>query len=173
MHYAIAMFEVAKEEKKLEEYTSELTFVNEVFLASKDLGKFLVSPLVTHEEKEKLLDEHFSKRLSKATLGFLKILSKKGIANYYPQIYLEYKHLYNEENKILEGIIYSAFTLSDKNVEKIKEVFEKKLDRKIVFQVKIDPKVIAGMKIFVADTMYDYSINSKIETIKDKLVYKD
>jgi F-type H+-transporting ATPase subunit delta len=83
----------------------------------------------------------------------------------------DYRHYCNELNNIMEGIIYSAFPLTKDATAKITALFEDKFRKTVVFRNVIDKRVLAGMKIFLNDTVYDYSLDTKINTIKNRLLY--
>ena len=70
----------------------------------------------------------------------------------------------------MEGRIYTSFPLSEETLKKTEEVFSKKYGRKVTFKVYIDKRILGGMRVYVNDTLYDYSLETKLNRIQDKLV---
>ena len=59
--YARAFFEIAGEEKKLEQYYNELHQFSSVIAANKDLEGFLANPIFEQESKKKVLEKIIGK----------------------------------------------------------------------------------------------------------------
>ena len=172
-HYAEAYYSLGKEKNKVETYYQDLTFVFGVFKKAPELGKFLSSPMILKEEKDKVLEKNFKPYVDIACFGFLEVLVKKKVIAYFLEIKKYFDHLYHEYQGILEGRVYTSFPLSEKSKEKLQEIFSKKYNKQVVFKELIDKKVIAGMKIYINDTLYDYSIDTKLNQIRQKLIVKD
>ena len=58
--YAFALFQVAKEQKLLDQLEEELRVVKEVFNQNKNFNTLLSSPKISKEKKRQLLKEVFS-----------------------------------------------------------------------------------------------------------------
>lgn len=172
-HFAEALFQIAKEDNKVVDYGNDLSLLEGVFTANPDLVLFLDSPLISRNEKEKILNEAFSNSINKASLGFLKVLTYKGLVKGFPTINESYQHCYHRLMGILEGVIYAPYEISEIELRKIENIFSKRLSQRVTFKVLIDKKVLAGMKIYLEDTLYDYSVDTKLNNIKDRLTYKD
>ena len=144
-----------------------------VFQKNKEAAKFLSSPMVMKKDKDQLVDNAFKDKVDIASLGFLQVLIKKKAIAYFEEVYKHFEHLYHENQGILEGRVYTPFELSEDTLHKLEEVFSKKYQKKVVFRVLIDKKVIAGMKIYIDDTLYDYSIDNKLNQVRNKLIVQD
>ncbi len=168
--YALALYSIAKRENQIEKYASDLSFLCELFRKDEKLAKFLSSPMIEKKEKDRLLEENIKDNVSLPVFAFLNVLIKRKAIKYLPDIQKEYQHHYNREHGILEGRIYTPFELSDKTLEKVSEVFSEKYQKKVLFHVILDERVIAGMRIYVDDTLYDYSIDTKLNQVRDSLL---
>ena len=81
-----------------------------------------------------------------------------------------YDELIDKDENILEAKIYTPFKLSDSQLTAIKESFHKKTNKQIVAKEYIDKSLIAGLKIIIDGTLYEYSISSQLEAIKNHLI---
>jgi F-type H+-transporting ATPase subunit delta len=172
-HYAQAYFSLGKEKNKVEVFQKDINLIYGVFQKNKEAAKFLSSPMVMKKDKDQLVDNAFKDKVDIASLGFLQVLIKKKAIAYFEEVYKHFEHLYHENQGILEGRVYTPFELSEDTLHKLEEVFSKKYQKKVVFRVLIDKKVIAGMKIYIDDTLYDYSIDNKLNQVRNKLIVQD
>lgn len=172
-HYAQAYFSLGKEKNKVEVFHEDINLIYGVFQKNKEATKFLSSPMVMKKDKDQLVDNAFKDKVDIASLGFLQVLIKKKAIAYFEEVYKHFEHLYHENQGILEGRVYTPFELSEDTLHKLEEVFSKKYQKKVVFRVLIDKKVIAGMKIYIDDTLYDYSIDNKLNQVRNKLIVQD
>lgn len=168
--YALAMYSVAEEMNEIEEVKEGLGFVCQVIDANNELMKFLDSPKIMNAEKEKTLSDVFGKNIPGCLLSFLNVLVKRRKLKGIHEIEKQYIHCYNRKHGILEGRIYTPFELSKKRVEDLEKMFSEKYDQNVKFTISIDKRVVAGMRIYVDDTLYDYSIDTKLDRIRDSLM---
>ena len=89
--YARAFFEIAEEEKKLEQYYNELHSFSSIVTQNKDLESFLANPIFEQDVKKKVLEQIIGKlSLSPMTVNFLKLLTDKNRINVLPDIEICY-----------------------------------------------------------------------------------
>ena len=126
-HYASAYFSFGKEKNKVETFHEDLLLLSHVFKNESQLAKFLASPMIDKKAKDDLIDNNFKGKVDVATLGFLQVLIKKKAIAYFEEVKQNFEHLYNEDQGILEGRIYTPFELSQPTLEKIIKIFSEPL----------------------------------------------
>ncbi len=172
-HYAQAYFSLGKEKNKVDVFSKDMDFLFDVFQKSPDLIKFLSSPMINKIEKDTLLNNQIKPYIDVATLGFIQVLIRKKAIAYFDEIKIAFDHFYHEDQGILEGRLYTPFELSKETLNKIEQIFSNKYKKKVVFKTLIDKNVIAGMRIYVDDTLYDYSLDNKLNQVRNKLIIED
>ena len=172
-HYARALFELAKEDRKEADYLEDLALVDKTLKDNPEVNGFLASRQVFLSQKDWMIDEIFSKVVNPPVLAFLLIVVKKHLSKDFDVILERYRHLYHQEMGILEGRVYAPFELSDEQLRKLEAVFSRDTGKKVSLKAYIDKRVIGGMKVYLGDSLVDYSLDTKIDTIKDKLLYKE
>ena len=111
-HYAEAYYSLGKEKNKVETYYQDLTFVFDVFKKAPELEKFLSSPMILKEEKDKILEKNFKPYVDIACFGFLEVLVKKKVIAYFLEIkkyshfgiffdFISYKFILKKQHSIL------------------------------------------------------------------------
>ena len=75
--YGDALFDVAMESERLDDFLNEAQMVLNLFLDNKDLVKLMNHPKVPKEEKLTVLESCFSNGISKETLGIMRLMVTK------------------------------------------------------------------------------------------------
>ena len=172
LHYASAIFQVALEEDNGVRYNNDMALVNLCFKKHPEYLKFLDTELLDTEFRVASIDKVFADdRVSPAVKGFLKILVRNKGIKHFGDIYKTFEHLYDQKCGIVRGKVFSPFPIETETLIKLEKVFSKKYGKNVVLEYVQDKRVIGGMKVQIEDHLFDYSLDTKIETIKEKLLY--
>lgn len=68
-----------------------------------------------------------------------------------------------------QAVIYSAFPLTDAQVQGLKDKLEVRFQSKLEFRVVEDSSLIGGIRVVVGDNVLDGSVKSSIEKMKQAL----
>ncbi|MBQ7994655.1 MAG: F0F1 ATP synthase subunit delta [Bacilli bacterium] len=167
--YSSALFSLAKEENAVEKYSSCLHDISSLLKTNDDFYKAMNSFSLPYESKCLLLDK-IIKNAPKSLLPFLKILARDHLYSKFDKIAREYYRLANEELGIKEGLAFSAFPLSEKEIKELEKTLEKKVGCKIYLDNKVEPSLIGGVKVAIDGKVYDGTIANKIETLRKTLL---
>ena len=169
--YALALLNVAIEEKKEQEYREEIKELVKILKQNRKFIYILSNKVATTEESYKLIDEVFSS-CNHNIRNFIKIIYKNGRAFYLYPIFKETLYRFDDYLGIERGTIYSPNLLNKETIDKISLIIGEKINKKIELENKIDPTLIGGFKIILKNDIYDTSISSQIENIK-KVILED
>lgn len=64
-------------------------------------------------------------------------------------------------------LVESAKELQPMYLDKIRLIFEKKLKKRLNIHFNKNESLIAGIKITLGDTVWDYSVNNSLKTLKE------
>ena len=168
--YARAFFDIAGEEKKLEQYYDELHQFSSVIAQNKDLGGFLANPIFEQESKKKVLEKIIGKlSLSPMTINFLKLLIDKKRIDILPDIETCYRQLMDETLKTVRVTVKTAFPLSGEMQSYITSSLKKMTGRTVDVTVENDKNLLGGIVIGVGDTLYDGSIKNQLNNMRNLL----
>jgi len=168
--YAIALFELANEAKKLEIYQEETKAISNILKDNKDFLELLMNQFINKDEKKQLLDNVFKNKIDGMILNFLKLLVDKSRFNLSIEILNEFNSLANDYRGIKEGILYTASKLDKAKVEAIETKVAKKIGKKVELKEVVDETLIGGFKVVISDLVIDNSIKNKLESLKNDLV---
>lgn len=168
--YARAFFELAEEEKKLEQYYSELSLFSSIIEKNKDLKGFLVNPIFDQEDKKRVLEQVINKlSLSPMTINFLKLLIDKRRIDVLADIESCYRQQMDEVLKKLRATVKTAFPLSEEMLAYVISGLEKMTGKQVEVTVETDESLLGGIMIGVGDTLYDGSIKSQLNNMRNLL----
>ncbi len=170
--YAQSFFDLALENKSLDAYTQDMKLVETVLESDPAFVAFFSHVLIADEVKYKLLDESFGSSIDHMTLNFLKLLVKKRRIRYIKPIVKAFIVLSNKELGIEEGLIFSPYELNEHQVKDIEKAISKKEKKVITLRVIKDPDLIGGVKVQIANRVYDGSIKNKVNRLKEELIRK-
>lgn len=169
--YGEALFELAVEEGKEEEFLNEIIQLRTLLSENPDFGKLMNHPKILKENKLEVLREVFEGRISKELLGFLHLIVSK-------DRYDEIDHILDyfiEEVKKLKGIgIAYVTTAIDLSEAKKKEVEDKLLAttsfKEMEMHYQVDEDLIGGMIIRIGDRVVDSSVRTKLFELQRELL---
>ncbi|RKD31532.1 F0F1 ATP synthase subunit delta [Thermohalobacter berrensis] len=167
--YAEALFEVALEMDKLDNFKEEISDISNVFESEEKLKIVFEHPKLSKKEKKDIVDSIFKDRVSQEILNLLYIIIDKGRERYITEIKKEYIKLYNEEKNIVEAVAITAVPMAEEEKVKLQNRLSEKLNKNIVLKNKIDKKVIGGVLIKIGDKIIDSSIKGQLDNIAKKL----
>ena len=168
--YARAFFDIAGEEKKLEQYYNELHQFSSIIAQNKDLGGFLANPIFEQESKKRVLEKIIGKlSLSSMTINFLKLLTDKKRIDILPDIETCYRQLMDETLQRVRVTVKTAFPLSGEMQSYITSSLKKMTGRSVEVTVEDDKNLLGGIVIGVGDTLYDGSIKNQLNNMRNLL----
>ncbi len=165
--YAKALFEESLEKNTLNITPKELESILELQNKHQDLKRVMLSPLVSREDKEKIIEDISIKgKISKHIMNFLKLLAGNNRLFLIVPIFEKFKRIVSKHKKELTVHLISAKALSDEQEIKLISKLKDKFKREVLLEKKVDSKLIGGMTVRIGSYMVDSSIRSKLERLK-------
>ena len=163
--YARSLFEVAKEEDKLDDVRDQLGEVADGIGESRDLQVFFFSPYFSTEEKIQGLDKAIS-GADDTVRNFLALLIEKHRMPALFRIRQRFDELWQQENKILPVHITSAIELDESTVSNIGDRIGERTGRKVELSSAVDPDILGGIVLRVGNSVLDASIRNRLENLR-------
>ena len=168
--YASSLLDIALEKNILDTIYKDVILIIDTFDASNELQRTIVSPVIKPELKISILDELFSKKIGKDTLGFIHFIINKRREEILYSVAKRFIELRNEHLNMVELDINTAFALSKDQESLLLKKFEGILKRKIIPNFKVDDKLVGGFVARVGDTVYNASMKHQLELLKKELI---
>ena len=171
-NYASALLSIAMDEKKVQDYQNEVKELMKIIKDNPDFLMLLDSRFLTIEERKQKVSEILV-NFSSDVINFIKIIVEHNRVSYLEDILQAFNTLCNESRDIVEGLIYTAFPLEEKTLQKIKQKISQIENHDVDLIVQIDPSLIGGVKVVINSHVYDGSIKNKLEQMQVDLSRKE
>lgn len=167
--YAIALFELAKENNQVAKFEQELRVVKQVVGENKELLNVLESPKLSLADKQAFVST-LSAHASVTVLNTLKLLVERGRADEIPAVCDEFIELSNEERGVADAIVYSVRPLTQSEQENVSKTFSRKVG-KLTLNIEniVDPSLLGGLKVRIGNRIFDGSLRGKLNRLEKQL----
>ncbi len=165
--YAKALFALAMENDKEQEYAKSLELLNDVFGDNPQYLQLLSSPGIPLSERCDALNKAFSDKLPTHVLSFVKLLCEKRYINDFSLCVTEYKNLLNEIKRMSQAKVISAVKLNEEEKKALKEKLEKMSGRTVVLECEVDETILGGLIIEIDGKTVNASIKEHLKNVKD------
>jgi len=162
--YAQAIFNLAKADNTLKEWSETLVVLKEI-TADKSMLGLINNPDVSDEQIIAIIADICSGELDEQGQNFLKITAENGRLEVIPAIADSFEALRGEEEGNIEAQVISAYTVTAAQKKTIAAALKKRLGRDISITTQIDKSLLGGVIIRAGDTVIDGSVKSQLEKI--------
>ena len=166
--YARSLFEVAKDQDKLDGIHDELGAFADALNESRQLQVFLFSPYFSTKEKADGLDKAIS-GADQTFLNFLRLLIEKHRMPAVFRVRAEFDKLWEDENRLLPVTITSAVELPQATVKQIGDRISEQTERKVELSANVDPDILGGIVVRVGNSVLDASIRNRLENFRKQV----
>jgi F-type H+-transporting ATPase subunit delta len=161
--YATALFELAKEEARLEQVAADLTRFNEALDAFEDMKRLVKSPVFSAEEQGRALAAILDKiGIEGLTKNFLLLVAKNRRLFATPDMIRAFRAMLARERGEAGATVTSAAKLTETQVTALTAA----LGKKVMLDEQIDPALLGGLVIKVGSRMVDTSLRTRLNSLK-------
>lgn len=161
--YGDALFEVALEEERLDEYWEEVRAVKTAMDENPELFKLMNHPKIGKEEKIKIIEDIFTGKVSGELTGLLRMIVDKGHFEEADHIFDYFVGCVKEYKSIGTAYVSSALELSDAQKAAVEQrLLETTKYVKFEMHYAVDSALIGGMVIRIGDHVVDSSVRTKL-----------
>lgn len=171
-HYANALFSLAKEEDKVLLYQDEVKELQKIICDNPDFLTLLDARFLTIKEREEECQK-ILKGFNQDIISWLRIIIKHNRVKILSDILKAFNSLCNDDRDIKEGILYTAYPLSEEMQKQITLKIAQLENCAVELIPHIDPTLIGGVKIAINSHIYDGSIKNQLEKMKIDLLRKE
>jgi F-type H+-transporting ATPase subunit delta len=166
--YAQAIFELAQEQNKLEQWSNDLTALSQAFSQSQ-VQTFLENPKTPRENKVKFVETVLGKQVRPEALKLAKLLVHRDRQAYASSILQVYTGLWNKLRGIEVAHVTTAVPVGSKEETQIRSKLAGLTGKQVTLDLKVDPDIIGGLVAQVGDTLLDGSIRTRLQNLRKQL----
>jgi len=163
--YSRSLFEVAKEQDKLDEIREQLGEFADALEETRELAVFFFSPYFSTQEKKDGLQKAVTDA-DETLVNFLDLLIEKHRMPAIFRIRRQLDERWEEENNFLRVQVTSAIELDGSVVEQIGERVEEQTDRRVELASRVDPDILGGIVLQVGNSILDAPIRNRLDQLR-------
>jgi F-type H+-transporting ATPase subunit delta len=166
--YARSLFEVAKDQGKLDDVRAQLGEFADAMHDSRELQMFFFSPYFSTEEKQDGLDRTVS-GADPIVVNFLKLLIENHRMPVIFRVRRGYDELWEHENRLLPVQVTSAVELDKATVKQIGDRIAEQTGQKVDLSATVEPDILGGIVVRVGNQVLDASIRNRLEQLRKQV----
>ncbi len=169
--YALALYELSKEENKIEEFVSSLNLFMKIYNSNEDLKNFVKNPTHSVESQKKVFEKILSlMNLNKIIRNFFSILIIKKRIFFLDNIIEEFLKLISYKKGEISANLISSKKIDDKTILGLEKEISENIKGSIKLKSKVDESLIGGVVIQIGSLMIDTSIKNKLGKYKKAMM---
>jgi F-type H+-transporting ATPase subunit delta len=164
--YARALFELANEEKVLDDVLQGLSNIRTALNTEPRLWPLLRNPMVTPTEKVNLLGAVTSNKL---VLKFIELISDRKRIDILETVHDVMLEMSDAAKGVHRALVRSAVPLSDEQKRAVESSIAKSSGGAVVGQFEVDPDLLGGVWVQMGDKVLDASVRGRIDAFRSAL----
>lgn len=169
--YALALADVVSKSGDIEAVKAELKSWEEMISSNTELHNVFANPSIGHAKKEGLLEGLIQRtKPTVTTSNFLRVLLQNGRITDIPAINERFSSVLEERGGMVHGQVISAHELSDSEKAELKASLEKATGKQVRLDFDIDKELIGGVVTRIGSTVYDGSVRTQLENLREELI---
>jgi len=168
--YAQALVEIGQEQDALDTYGQNLADLTQLMETSKAFREVLVNPVFTKEDKKGIAASVLEKTgTDPMVVNFIGLLIDKKRIDQLIGIEQAFRERVDEIRGITRGEVSSAEKLEDGDLNQVKEALSKISGKQVILTTQVDPSLIGGLTARVGDMVFDGTILTQLNQLKESL----
>lgn len=171
--YALALYQVAEENNRVEEYLRDLREVCDLIDNTEDFYQVIKHPQISTQKKKNAFINIFKGRIDEELLSFLLMLIEKGRILFLREKLNEMEKIHLERNNTLQATVVTAVPMLDNELETLKIKLEGKYNKTIIITQVVLKSVLGGVYVRVGNDVIDDTVKSKLNEMKDIMLKRE
>jgi len=169
--YAVALADVVTKSGETNSVQTELKVWEEMMSSNSQLLEVFSNPSIAHDNKEKVLENLIEKtKPTKTTANFLRVLLRNSRLTEISEINERFASVLEERSGAITAQVTSARPLSEVEKTELQTNLNKLTGKNVSPNFEIDETIIGGVITRVGSTVYDGSIKTQLENLKEQLI---
>ena len=165
--YATALYELASDEKAVDEVGKNLASIGQMLDESEDLVRLVRSPVFGSDEQWDALSAVLTKAGIKGlTSNFVGLVAKNRRLFALRDMITAYGKLVAHARGEVSAEVTSAEKLSADQVKRLKAALKEQVGRDVQMEEKVNPDILGGLIVKVGSRMVDNSLRTKLNNLK-------
>lgn len=165
--YASALFELALEEKALEQIDGDLGDFEALLNESDDLMRLVRSPAFSAEEQSRAISAVLDKAgMDGLARNFIALVAKNRRLFAVLDMIRDFRKLLAAHRGEVSADVISAHKLSGKQLDALKASLRKATGSEVRMETRVDEALLGGLVVKVGSRMVDGSLKTKLDNLR-------
>jgi F-type H+-transporting ATPase subunit delta len=172
VRYARALFDVAQKEAEIQQVGRELSAFAAVVAGHETLSRALTNPAVPAPRKRAVVQDLLARggAVSPVVSKVLLMLAERDRLALLPQIDAAYQARLMEHAKVVRAELTTAVPLPEDRVAALRNGLASVTGQEVQLETKVSPSIIGGAVARIGSTVYDGSVTTQLQKVKERLV---
>ena len=168
--YAKAVFDLAKETKKVKAIEGDLEALSGALAESPEFNALISSPVYSREQQSDAIGAIATKmKLSPTMTNTLALLATKRRLFVLPQLVAALRAAIAEDKGEVTAEVISAMALTKAQSEKLAKSLKAKLGKTVTIEATVDESLIGGLVVKVGSKMIDTSVRARLNSLQNAM----
>ncbi len=168
--YATAVYDLAKDGKKVKDIETDLAGLTEALADSADFNALITSPIYSREQMGAAIGAIAKKmNLSPIMTNTLGLMAEKRRLFVLPQLVAALRAKIADEKGELTADVVSAKALTKAQSDKLAKSLKERMGKTVKINATVDESLIGGLVVKVGSKMIDTSIRSKLASLQNAM----
>lgn len=171
--YASALLKVAQQQDKVDRMQEHFDDLFGTVIGGPEptsIRSLMTSGAIPKHRREDVIAEAFGGRVDDLFLDFLQVLNTHDRLDIIRPVGAEFRELRDKLYNRVRFQVRTAVPLTDDEKERIASRAGEYFHMEPVLVEIVDPSLIGGLQVQVGDTLYDLSLKTRLESIKQQLL---
>ncbi|HOO55401.1 MAG TPA: F0F1 ATP synthase subunit delta [bacterium] len=168
--YAQALFDLAREKDRLREVEQDFLKLIKLLEEQPELQQFLTHPVIVSSEKKKIIDSLFEGSTDELFVDFIGLIIDKNREEYLPLIKEDFDEMLRKDRGQEVAYISVPYELSETLKAQIASGLAGYTGKTVEIKEEVDPSLIAGIRVRIGDRVFDGSMKTRLEMIREDLM---
>ena len=169
--YSQALYELASEEKKLNDVEEHVISIIKLISQSEDFNSLIKNPTNKQDDQINSINIIFERfNLNNLLKKFLNFLIMKRRFFYVEKILKDFVMICSKNRGEVSAKLTVAKELNENEINKIKDELSQNFGSNVKLNYNYDPDLIGGVIMQVESVMIDTSIKNKLQKIETKMI---
>jgi F-type H+-transporting ATPase subunit delta len=171
LRYARALFDVSVKEADIQQVGRELTRFTAMVSSHEGLSRALANPAVPAPRKRAVVEQLLSRgKVSPVLSKLLLMLADRDRLVLLPEMTAAYEQRLMEHANVVRAELTTALALPADRVSALQQGLASLSGRQVQLETRVDPSIIGGAVARIGSTVYDGSVTTQLQKMKERLV---
>ena len=167
--YARALYDAASEQNALDAVTADMDTLRELIEQSEELTQLVHSPVLSPQFKSETFQQLFADVVQPLTINFFKLLASKQRERYLIAIMDVFSAIVDEAAGRIVAKVTTAVPITPEQAERLTQQLSAYSGKQVRLETTTDAQIQGGFIVQLDDTVFDASIASQLQRLKQQL----